>query len=112
MQKVLSPLKVKIFNEQYLKMRRFSGFFLLFFFFFFFLIVFLLSIEWYIWYKVILKKNWPYVRLKWGLEASFGTHYQKSVDVFKFVITQVSYISQQKKVKNISHVRLTEGLTN
>ena len=38
MQKVLSPLKVKIFNEQYLKMRRFSGhgFFLFFFFFFFF----------------------------------------------------------------------------
>ena len=37
MQKVLSPLKVKIFNEQYLKMRRFSGHgFSAFFFFFFF----------------------------------------------------------------------------
>ena len=58
------------------------------------------------------KKKWPYVRLKWGLETSFGTPYQKSADTLKFVFTHVSYISQQKKVNTISHVRHTERLTN
>ena len=58
------------------------------------------------------KKKWLYVRLKWGLETSFGTPYQKSADTLKFVFTHVSYISQQKKVNTISHVRHTEGLTN
>ena len=57
------------------------------------------------------KKNWPYVRLKCGLETSFGIPYQKSADTLKFVINQVSYISQQKKVNTISHVRQTEGTT-
>ena len=57
-------------------------------------------------------KNWPYVRLNWDLEMSFGTPYQISANTFKFVITQLSYISQQKKVNTISHVRQTEGLTN
>ena len=58
------------------------------------------------------KKNWPYVRLKCGLETSFGIPYQKSADTLKFVISQVSYINQQKKVGTISHVRQIEGLTN
>ena len=58
------------------------------------------------------KEIWPYVMLKWGLGTSFGTPYQKSVDTWKFIITKVSYISQQKKVNTISHVRQTEGLTN
>ena len=40
-----------------------------------------------------------------------GTPYQKSADALKVVFTQVSYISQQKKVSTISHVRQTEGLT-
>ena len=35
----------------------------------------------------------------------FDTPYQKSVDTFKFLITQVSHIIQQKKVNTISHVR-------
>ena len=51
------------------------------------------------------KNNWPYVRLKWNLETSFGIPYQKSADTLKFVINQVSYISQQKKVNTIYHVR-------
>ena len=50
------------------------------------------------------------MRLKWGLETSFGIPYQKSADTLKFIINQVSYISQQKKVNTISHVRQTEGL--
>ena len=52
------------------------------------------------------------MRLKWGLETSFGTPYQKSADTLKFVFTHVSYISQQKKVNTIFHVRQTEGLLN
>ena len=40
----------------------------------------------------------------------FRHPYQKSVDTLKFLFTQVSYISQQKKVKIISHVRQIEGL--
>ena len=47
----------------------------------------------------------------WVLETSFGTLYQKSADTLKFRFTQVSYISQQKKLNTISHVRQTEGLT-
>ena len=57
------------------------------------------------------KRNWPYVRLKSGLETSFGILYQKSGNTLKFLINQVSYISQQKKVNTISHVRQIEGLT-
>ena len=53
-----TPLKPKIFNEKYFK------------------IVFQLSIEWYIWYWVILKNNWPYIRPKSSLETRFGTTYQ------------------------------------
>ena len=60
---------------------------------------------------VNFEKKWPYVSLKWGLETSFGTPIQRSADTFKFVITQVSYISQQQKVDTISHVRQNEGLT-
>ena len=41
----------------------------------------------------------------------FRHPYQKSVDTLKFLFTQVSYISQQKKVKTISHVRQIEGPT-
>ena len=52
------------------------------------------------------------MRLKWGLETSFGTSYQKSGDTFKLVITQVSYMSWEKKVNNISHVKQAEGLIN
>ena len=52
------------------------------------------------------------MRLKWGLEKSFGIPYQKSADTLKFVFTQVSHISQQKKVNTISHMRQTEGLTS
>ena len=65
-------------------------------------------------YVVLLsseKNIGPYVRLKWGLETSFGTFYQKLADTYKFVITQVSYTSQQKKMNTISHVRQNEGLT-
>ena len=51
------------------------------------------------------------MRLKWGLETSFGIPYQKSADTLKYVINQVSYISQQKKVTTISHVGQTEELT-
>ena len=57
------------------------------------------------------KKNWPYVRLKWGMETCFGTPYQKSANTLKFLFIHVSYISQQKKMNTISHVRQTEGLT-
>ena len=57
------------------------------------------------------KKNWPYVRLKWGLEVSFGTPYQKSADTLKFLFTHANYTGQQKKVNTISHMRQTEGLT-
>ena len=49
------------------------------------------------WYWVFLKKNWPYVRLKWGLETSFGNPSQKSADTLNFAFTHVSCISQQKK---------------
>ena len=45
------------------------------------------------------------------METSFGTPHQKSADSFKFVITQLSYTSQRKKVNTISHVRQAEGLT-
>ena len=57
------------------------------------------------------KRNWPYVRLKSGLETSFGILYQKSGNILKFLSNQVSYISQQKKVNTISHVKPIEGLT-
>ena len=57
-------------------------------------------------------KNWPYVRLKWGLEISFGNPYKKSANTFKSVITPLSYVSQQKKVNTTFHVRQTEGLTS
>ena len=45
-----------------------------------------------------------------GLEMSFGTPYQKSADTLKFVFTQVTYISQQKKVNTISNVGKTDRL--
>ena len=45
-----------------------------------------------------------------GLEMSFGTPYQKSADTLKFVFTQVTYISQQKKVNTISDVGKTDRL--
>ena len=57
------------------------------------------------------KKKRPHVRLKWGPETSFGTPYQKSANTLKLLMTQVSFISQQKKVNTISHMRQTEGLT-
>ena len=56
------------------------------------------------------KKIGP-VRLKWGLETSFVTPNQKPFHTFKFVITQISYISQQKIGNTISHERQTERLT-
>ena len=59
-----TPLKPKIFNEKYFK------------------IVFQLSIEWYIWYWVILKNNWPYIRPKSSLETRFGTTYQICWKIF------------------------------
>ena len=60
------------------------------------------------WYWIFFKKG-P-MRLKWGLETSFSFPCQKLADAFKFVITQVNYAIQQKKVKTICHLRETEGL--
>ena len=46
-----------------------------------------------------------------GPGNEFATCYKKSANTLNFVITQGSYINQQKKVNTISHVRQTEGLT-
>ena len=54
---------------------------------------------------------WPYEKLRLGLEISVDISYQKSAYTVKFVITQLSYINQQKKVNSISHNTKTEGLT-
>ena len=54
---------------------------------------------------------WPYEKLRLGLEISVDISYQKSTYTVKFVITQLSYINQQKKVNSISHNTKTEGLT-
>ena len=60
----------------------------------------------------IFEQNiWPYEKLRLGLEISVDISYQKSAYTVKFVITQLSYINQQKKVNSISHNTKTEGLT-
>ena len=58
-----------------------------------------------------MKKNLALCKAEMGPGNEFRHPYQKSADTFKFIINQVSYISQQKKVNTISHARQTEGLT-
>ena len=47
------------------------------------------------------EKNMTLCELKWGQGMSFSTSYQKSADTFKFIITQLSYISHQKKSEHL-----------
>ena len=59
-----------------------------------------------------LKKDWPYM---WGWNGAWkqvSASPIKNQLILKFLINQVSYISQPKKMNTISHVRQTDGLTN
>ena len=60
---------------------------------------------------VILKKNLTLYEAEMGPGNELRHPLSKSDNSSEFVITQVSYSSQQKKVNTISHVRQAEGLT-